>query len=81
MSEDDEDEFAEDDDFEEEEDPDDLFAVTPEPRTVCHLCGGASYIAAPTLAIISGASRTVDNGRECPHCNGARTFTGLVPPL
>ena len=33
MSEDDEDEFAEDDDFEDEEDIDDLFAVTPEPRT------------------------------------------------
>ncbi|KJK45042.1 hypothetical protein UK23_27560 [Lentzea aerocolonigenes] len=81
MSEDDEDEFAEDDDFEDEEDADDLFAVTPEPRTVCHLCGGASYIAAPTLAIIGGAPRTVDNGRECPHCSGARTFNGLVPPL
>lgn len=81
MSEDDEDEFAEDDEFEDEEDPDDLFAVTPEPRTVCHLCGGASYIAAPTLAIIGGAPRTVDNGRECPHCKGARTFNGLIPPV
>jgi hypothetical protein len=69
------------DEFEDEEDEDDLFAVTPEPRTVCHLCGGAGFVASPTLAIIGGASRTVDNGRECPHCAGSRTFNGLIPPM
>lgn len=69
------------DEFEDEEEEDDLFAVTPEPRTVCHLCGGAGFIASPTLAIIGGAPRTVDNGRECPHCQGSRTFNGLIPPL
>ncbi|MEU5693825.1 hypothetical protein [Actinosynnema sp. NPDC020468] len=76
-------EGEEDDEFEdeEEEDEDDLFGVTSEPRTICHLCGGAGFIANPTLAVIGGAPRTVDNGRECPHCQAARKFPGLIPPL
>ncbi|MBB5804646.1 hypothetical protein F4560_004414 [Saccharothrix ecbatanensis] len=89
--EDDEDDFEpeeDDDEFDEDgfdeddvEDEDDLFGVTSEPRTICHLCGGAGFIANPTSAVIGGAPRTVDNGRECPHCKGARKFPGLVPPL
>lgn len=80
--EEDEDEFDEDGfDEDDVEDEDDLFGVTSEPRTICHLCGGAGFIANPTSAVIGGAPRTVDNGRECPHCNGARKFPGLVPPL
>ncbi|WP_121008078.1 hypothetical protein [Saccharothrix australiensis] len=72
----------EDGDFEdEEEDEDDLFGVTSEPRTICHLCGGAGFVAHPTSAVIGGVPRSVDNGRECPHCRGARKFPGLVPPL
>ncbi|MFD1152142.1 hypothetical protein [Saccharothrix hoggarensis] len=73
----DEDGFDDDD----EEDEDDLFGVTSEPRTICHLCGGAGFIANPTSAVIGGQPRTVDNGRECPHCLGARKFPNLVPPL
>lgn len=69
-----------DDEEAEDEDENDLFAVTPEPRTVCHLCGGAGFIADPKPAIIGGVPRTIDNGRECWHCNGARTFVGMVPP-
>ena len=79
-----EDEFdPEDDDFEdeEEEDEDDLFGVTSDARTICHLCGGAGFVAHPTSAVIGGVPRTVDNGRECPHCHAARKFPGLVPPL
>ncbi|KOX18799.1 hypothetical protein ADK67_35240 [Saccharothrix sp. NRRL B-16348] len=75
--EEDEDGFDDDD----VEDEDDLFGVTSEPRTICHLCGGAGFIANPTSAVIGGAPRTVDNGRECPHCVGARKFPGLIPPL
>jgi hypothetical protein len=83
---DEEDEFdsqEEEDGFDEDdvEDEDDLFGVTSEPRTICHLCGGAGFIANPTSAVIGGAPRTVDNGRECPHCVGARKFPGLIPPL
>jgi hypothetical protein len=87
MSEDEEqeDDYSEDDDegFEEdfEEDPSDLFEVTREVRTVCQLCGGAGFVANPVLAVIGGTPRTVDNGRSCPHCDGNRTFTGLIPPL
>ncbi|MFT7838848.1 hypothetical protein Q5530_22135 [Saccharothrix sp. BKS2] len=69
------------DEFDEEEDEDDLFGVTSDARTICQLCGGAGFIANPTSAVIGGAPRTVDNGRECPHCNGGRKFPGLVPPL
>ncbi|MFI9010724.1 hypothetical protein ACIGNX_26155 [Actinosynnema sp. NPDC053489] len=69
------------DDDEDVEDEDDLFGVTSEPRTICHLCGGAGFIANPTSAVIGGVPRTVDNGRECPHCTGARKFPGLIPPL
>ncbi|MDQ2587744.1 hypothetical protein [Saccharothrix yanglingensis] len=72
------------DEFDDEEDvenEDDLFGVTSDARTICHLCGGAGFIANPTAAVISGTPRTVDNGRECPHCNGARKFPGLVPPV
>ncbi len=72
------DEFVDDED---EEDEDDLFGVTSEPRTICQLCGGAGFVAHPTSAVIGGVPRTVDNGRECPHCHGARKFPGLVPPL
>ncbi|WP_309115330.1 hypothetical protein [Saccharothrix sp.] len=72
----------EEDDFEdEEEDEDDLFGVTSDARTICHLCGGAGFVAHPTSAVIGGVPRTVDNGRECPHCHAARKFPGLVPPL
>jgi len=85
-SEDEDDDFEpEDDDFEDEEDDeedeDDLFGVTSEPRTICQLCGGAGFVAHPTSAVIGGVPRTVDNGRECPHCQGARKFPGLIPPL
>ncbi|GAA3876277.1 hypothetical protein GCM10022243_46480 [Saccharothrix violaceirubra] len=79
-----EDDFEAEDDFEDEEDTDvedDLFGVTSDPRTICHLCGGAGFIANPTLAVIGGSPRSVDNGRECPHCLGARKFPGLVPPV
>jgi hypothetical protein len=79
-----EDEYdPEDDDFEDEEedDEDDLFGVTSDARTICHLCGGAGFVAHPTSAVIGGVPRTVDNGRECPHCHAARKFPGLVPPL
>ena len=69
------------DDEEDVEDEDDLFGVTSDARTICHLCGGAGFIANPTTAVIGGTPRTVDNGRECPHCNGARKFPGLVPPV
>ncbi|MEU4442854.1 hypothetical protein AB0K14_28175 [Actinosynnema sp. NPDC050801] len=79
--EEDEDGFDDDDAEDEDEDEDDLFGVTSEPRTICHLCGGAGFIANPTSAVIGGAPRTVDNGRECPHCTGARKFPGLIPPL
>ncbi|XVV01650.1 hypothetical protein ACQPW3_30245 [Actinosynnema sp. CA-248983] len=76
-----EDDFdPEEDDFE-EEDEDDLFGVTSDARTICHLCGGAGFVAHPTSAVIGGVPRTVDNGRECPHCHAARKFPGLVPPL
>lgn len=83
---DEEDDFepnADEDGFDDDdlEDEDDLFGVTSDARTICHLCGGAGFIANPTSAVIGGAPRTVDNGRECPHCNGARKFPGLVPPL
>ncbi|QFZ22237.1 hypothetical protein [Saccharothrix syringae] len=81
---DEEDDFdpEDEDDFDEEDDEDDdLFGVTSDARTICHLCGGAGFIANPTAAVIGGVPRTVDNGRECPHCNGARKFPGLVPPL
>ncbi|MBP2337951.1 hypothetical protein [Saccharothrix coeruleofusca] len=88
-AEDDEDDFEPDDfepdddefDDEDDEDEDDLFGVTSEPRTICQLCGGAGFIAHPTMAVVGGVPRSVDNGRECPHCNGARKFPGLVPPL
>ncbi|MBW4721083.1 hypothetical protein [Saccharothrix obliqua] len=76
----DEGEFDDEDEFDEDED-DDLFGVTSEPRTICQLCGGAGFIAHPTAAVIGGVPRTVDNGRECPHCAGSRKFPGLVPPL
>lgn len=69
------------DDFDNEEEEDDLFAITPEARTICHLCGGAGFIANPVLAIIGGTPRTIDNGRECWHCKGARTFVGMIPPV
>ncbi|MFE9751595.1 hypothetical protein ACFYOT_42370 [Saccharothrix saharensis] len=80
--EEDEEDFDEDG-FDEDDvaDEDDLFGVTSEPRTICHLCGGAGFIANPTSAVIGGVPRTVDNGRECPHCTGARKFPGLIPPL
>jgi hypothetical protein len=78
FSDDDDDEFDEDD---YEEDGSDLFEVTREPRTICQLCGGAGFIASPVMAVIGGTPRTIDNGRPCPHCDGNRTFTGLIPPV
>jgi hypothetical protein len=76
---DDEDEDTEDESDDESEAG--LFDVTEEPRTVCQLCGGAGVIADPKLAVIGGVPRTIDNGRQCPHCDGARTFTGMIAPL
>jgi hypothetical protein len=83
MSEDEEedDDYSDDEESEFDEDGSDLFEVTREPRTICQLCGGAGFVANPVLAIIGGTPRTIDNGRSCPHCDGNRTFTGLIPPL
>ncbi|WP_188316858.1 hypothetical protein [Solihabitans fulvus] len=77
----DEENFEDEDFDDEEEDDGNGFEVTREPRTVCHLCGGAGFIADPKLAVIAGMPRTIDNGRECPHCNGAQSFSGMVPPM
>lgn len=78
-----------DDDFDEvvdeldedEDDEDGLFTVTAEARTICHLCGGAGYLANPVAAVIGGVPRTIDNGRECPHCTGSKTFPGMIIPV
>ncbi|WP_189227708.1 hypothetical protein [Saccharothrix coeruleofusca] len=58
-----------------------LFAVAAEPRTICPLCGGIGFIANHVFAAVRGAPGTVDNGRQCPHCRGARSFPGMVIPV
>lgn len=50
-------------------------------HTVCQLCGGATMIADPKLAIVDGVPRTVDNGRPCPGCGGVGHMPGIVPPV
>jgi hypothetical protein len=55
--------------------------VPEEVHTVCHLCGGAGLVADPKFAVVGGAARTIDNGRQCPECESAGHFAGIVPPL
>ncbi|KAA2261245.1 hypothetical protein F0L68_17415 [Solihabitans fulvus] len=70
----------EDEDFEDFTGEDVEFEVSEDLHTVCHLCGGAGFIANPVLAVIGGAPRTIDNGRPCPACDQVGHLPGLVPP-
>jgi hypothetical protein len=70
--------MADDDDDEDELNG---FDVPERVHTVCHLCGGAGMIASPVLGIVGSMARTIDNGRNCPACDGDGHFVGIVPPV
>ncbi|MCP2166748.1 hypothetical protein [Goodfellowiella coeruleoviolacea] len=57
------------------------FEVSEEAHTICHLCGGAGFIANPVQAVIGDVPRTIDNGRPCPACDQDGFLVGLVPPV
>ncbi|WP_424184693.1 hypothetical protein ACOBQX_22710 [Actinokineospora sp. G85] len=60
---------------------DEELEVPAEVHTVCQHCGGGGMVADPKLAVISGVSHVLDNGRPCPHCETKGRFAGIVPPV